>query len=121
MAANTPLARPRIVESYVREAVQLLSERRKLLGQRIREARLEKRWKQKHLAAAVYVEPMTVSRWERGTHSPDLDKLELIAEATDKDLAFFFPDDEATTERTAIGEQLAEIIARLDRIEKRLP
>ena len=36
------------------------------LGDRIKNARTEKGWKQKHLAAELEVEPITVSRWERG-------------------------------------------------------
>ena len=59
------------------------------IGDRIRSARHEKGWKQKHLAAHVSVEPITVSRWERGATSPDLDALGLIAEATGKPLSFF--------------------------------
>ena len=43
------------------------------LGERIRAARADKGWKQKHLAAQVDVEPITVSRWERGATTPDLD------------------------------------------------
>ena len=52
------------------------------LGERIRSARAAKGWKQKHLAAEVEVEPITVSRWERGATTPDLDVLGRVAEAT---------------------------------------
>jgi len=45
------------------------------LGERIRSARAELGWKQKHLAAEVRVEPITVSRWERGATTPDLRSL----------------------------------------------
>ena len=54
------------------------------LGEKIRTARAAKGWKQKHLAAEVDVEPITVSRWERGATTPDLDVLGLVAEATGK-------------------------------------
>ena len=40
------------------------------LGEKIRAARAAKGWKQKHLAAQVDVEPITVSRWERGRLRP---------------------------------------------------
>ena len=45
------------------------------LGGRIREARASKGWKQRELASEVEVEPITVSRWERGATTPDLDVL----------------------------------------------
>jgi transcriptional regulator with XRE-family HTH domain len=64
------------------------------LGTRIREARTAKGWKQKHLAAEVAVEPMTVSRWERGATQPDLDVVRLIAEATGKPVSFFVAGDD---------------------------
>ena len=54
---------------------------------RIKSARAEKGWKQKHLAAEVKVEPITVSRLERAATSPDFDALALIAEATGKPAA----------------------------------
>ena len=59
------------------------------LGDRIREARAEKGWKQRELASEVEVEPITVSRWERGATTPDLDVLRLVAEATEKPLSYF--------------------------------
>jgi transcriptional regulator with XRE-family HTH domain len=70
---------------------------------RIKSARAEKGWKQKHLAAEVKVEPITVSRWERGATTPDFDALALIAEATGKPLSYFLGDDEQAAAR-ALGE-----------------
>ncbi len=67
------------------------------VGDRIRAARAEKGWKQKNLAAEVSVEPITVSRWERGATTPDLHVLALVAEATGKPLSYFVGDDEAST------------------------
>lgn len=66
-----------------------MAQQRRELGRRIAEARKAKRWKQRELAAAVHVEPTTVSRWENGRHAPDLDVLEEIARATDRPLSFF--------------------------------
>ncbi len=40
------------------------------LGDTIQRARLARLWKQKELAAAVGVEPTTVSRWETGEQAP---------------------------------------------------
>jgi transcriptional regulator with XRE-family HTH domain len=59
------------------------------LGERIRAARASKGWKQKHLAAEVDVEPITVSRWERGATTPDLDVLGRLASATGKPVSYF--------------------------------
>jgi transcriptional regulator with XRE-family HTH domain len=59
------------------------------LGERIRAARAAKGWKQKHLAAQVAVEPITISRWERGATTPDLDVLGRVAEATGKPVSYF--------------------------------
>jgi transcriptional regulator with XRE-family HTH domain len=59
------------------------------LGGRIREARAARGWKQRELASEVEVEPITVSRWERGATTPDLDVLRLVADATGKPLSYF--------------------------------
>jgi transcriptional regulator with XRE-family HTH domain len=81
------------------------------LGERIRSARHEKGWKQKHLAAEVSVEPITVSRWERGATTPDLEALNLVAQATGKPLSFFV-DHEPAPPRG--GESLADAAARVE-------
>jgi transcriptional regulator with XRE-family HTH domain len=65
------------------------------LGEKIRAARAAKGWKQKHLAAEVEVEPITVSRWERGATTPDLDVLGLVAKATGKPVSYFVGGEEA--------------------------
>jgi transcriptional regulator with XRE-family HTH domain len=83
---------------------------------KIKSARVEKGWKQKHLAAAVHVEPMTVSRWERGATTPDFDALALIAEATDKPVSYFLADDRLNT-----GDpQLAQAAERLEAAAERI-
>ena len=66
-----------------------MTDKKERLGERIRAARAEKGWKQKHLAAQVNVEPITVSRWERGATSPDLEVISHVAEATGKPLSYF--------------------------------
>ena len=66
-----------------------MSDVQKALGQSIRAERRAKGWKQKHLAAQVDVEPITVSRWERGATTPDLDVINLVAEATGKSVSYF--------------------------------
>ena len=88
----------------------------------IRAARQEKRWKQKQLAAAVHVEPLTVSRWERGQHMPDLDTLGLVAKATGKDLSYFIGEAAAQSDGPAgawdaVFAKLDEVLARLAQLE----
>lgn len=96
------------------------------LGPKIRRARKAKRWKQKHLAAAVHVEPITVSRWERGVSKPDLDTLEVVAEALDKPVSYFVTPDEGAAELALdeIRQELAVEVERMrdlnDQMEARL-
>jgi transcriptional regulator with XRE-family HTH domain len=93
------------------------------IGGRIREARAARGWKQRELASEVEVEPITVSRWERGATTPDLDVLRLVADATGKPLSYFVADasDEPPTraaEQTVRKlEQVADrLAAEADRI-----
>ena len=58
------------------------------LGGRIREARASE-GAVAELALEVEVEPITVSRWERGATTPDLDVLRLVADATENRLLRF--------------------------------
>jgi transcriptional regulator with XRE-family HTH domain len=86
------------------------------IGGRIREARAAKGWKQKELAAQVDVEPITVSRWERGATTPDLDVLGLVADATGRPLSYFVgPASHASTED---DDRLERLEQRLDRLER---
>jgi transcriptional regulator with XRE-family HTH domain len=96
----------------------------RVLGDRIREARASKGWKQKNLAAEVEVEPITVSRWERGATTPDLDVLRLVAEATDRPLSYFVSDDEPPaldTRVETLEQSLARLEQKLDLLLERLP
>src|SRR5947199_8226924 len=87
------------------------------LGERIRAARAAKGWKQKHLAAEVRVEPITVSRWERGATTPDLDVLRLVAEATDKPVSYFV---EETAPRPDLPKRVDRLEESLARVEQKL-
>jgi transcriptional regulator with XRE-family HTH domain len=84
---------------------------------RIKSARAAKGWKHKHLAAQVRVEPITVSRWERGATTPDFDALGLIAEATGKPLSYFLGEEEPAGREPRLAdaaerlEAAAELIA----------
>lgn len=117
-----------------------MADEKQQLGERIRAARASKGWKQKHLAAEVDVEPITVSRWERGATKPDLEVINHLAEATGKPVSYFLGADEPApaaapdssaleraadrieaaalqiaTETDRLSEMLAELRARLDR------
>ena len=115
-----------------------VGDERQQLGERIRAARASKGWKQKHLAAEVDVEPITVSRWERGATRPDIEVISQVAEATGKPVSYFLgaadpapaPDSSAlekaaerieaaalqiATETDRLSEMLAELRTRLDR------
>jgi transcriptional regulator with XRE-family HTH domain len=93
------------------------------LGDRIREARASKGWKQRELASEVEVEPITVSRWERGATTPDLDVIRLVAEATGKPLSYFIADEQPRATEDAVEklERAADkLAAQADRIERLL-
>jgi transcriptional regulator with XRE-family HTH domain len=86
------------------------------LGGRIREARAAKGWKQRELASEVEVEPITVSRWERGATTPDLDVLRLVAEATGKPLSYFV----AGAEEQVISAGADDVVRKLEQAADRL-
>jgi transcriptional regulator with XRE-family HTH domain len=86
------------------------------LGGRIREARASKGWKQRELASEVEVEPITVSRWERGATTPDLDVLRLVAEATGKPLSYFV----AGAEKEPSAGAADDAVRKLERAADRL-
>jgi transcriptional regulator with XRE-family HTH domain len=83
---------------------------------RIKSARAAKGWKQKHLAAQVRVEPITVSRWERGATSPDFDALGLIAEATGRPLSYFLGEEEPAAREPRLAEAVERLEAAAERI-----
>jgi transcriptional regulator with XRE-family HTH domain len=90
------------------------------LGDRIRAARADLGWKQKHLAAEVRVEPVTVSRWERGATTPDLDTLRAVAQATGKPIAYFVTGDDGDVSATGGDDRLVRIEDSFDRLEAQL-
>jgi transcriptional regulator with XRE-family HTH domain len=91
-----------------------MSEKKERLGERIRAARTAKGWKQKHLAAQVDVEPITVSRWERGATSPDLEVISQVAEVTGKPLSYFVGDENEQVAATASPAALEEAAKRIE-------
>ena len=86
------------------------------LGARIKSARAAKGWKQKHLAAQVQVEPITVSRWERGATTPDFNALSLVAEATGRPLSYFLGEDQPAAARPRLDDAADRLEAAAERI-----
>jgi Zn-dependent peptidase ImmA (M78 family)/DNA-binding XRE family transcriptional regulator len=64
-----------------------------LVGKRIRRAREAAGWSQAHLAEEVGKNQATVSYWEKGRRSPDLEDLVDLATALGVEVSFFFEDD----------------------------
>jgi transcriptional regulator with XRE-family HTH domain len=86
------------------------------LGARIKSARAAKGWKQKHLAAQARVEPITVSRWERGATTPDFNALSLIAEATGKPMSYFLGEDGPAATEPRLSDAVERLEAAAERI-----
>lgn len=129
--ANASLAGPtRLLHTYLEEAAAKLSRRREIVGDRIREARERKGWLQKELAGRVHVEPQTVSNWERGVTTPDLDKLEILARELECQVSDFLVEpaevsareDELSALRGELAEvrgMVAELLQGMGRLEGR--
>ncbi|MBE7374576.1 helix-turn-helix transcriptional regulator [Pseudomonas lopnurensis] len=62
----------------------------KTLGKRIKSLRLAKEWTQADLAEALGCEPMTISRYERGSYAPGIEALEEMARALGCSMESFF-------------------------------
>jgi transcriptional regulator with XRE-family HTH domain len=90
------------------------------VGDRVRTARRRAELTQKELAQALGVEPITVSRWERGVTTPSLPRLERTARVTGSTLSELVREPEATTARAvelaALREEFAELRALVDRM-----
>jgi len=92
-----------------------VADEKRQLGDRIRSARAARGWKQKHLAAEVKVEPITVSRWERGASTPDLEVLNRVARATGKPVSYFVagaseqPESRSSLEKAAARIETAAV------------
>jgi transcriptional regulator with XRE-family HTH domain len=69
------------------------------IGANIRVARDASDLTQRQLAEAIDVDAMLVSKWERGRHRPSDQNLQLVAEVTGRELAWFYTDH--TTEQRA--------------------
>jgi transcriptional regulator with XRE-family HTH domain len=95
---------------------------------RIKDARLAKNMTQDALARAIETGVSNVARWEAGKHSPRVEFVAAIAEATDKPMEFFFgseeedgsdEDDEEAAAMADLAESLQRILkAELKRVRK---
>lgn len=84
------------------------------LGERIREARLQKRWSQRRLAdAAGFGDAQSVSKYERDVHEPNLARLEAIARALGKPMSYFVDEPEAQEDLRAAVERLTGLVQDL--------
>lgn len=87
------------------------------LGKRIKQARDEKGWTQRQLAAAVHVVEVTVSRWENDRSEPSsLATTRLIAQALDKPVGAFV--DEAPIPKDKVDLILEAIQDQTDADQK---
>jgi len=90
------------------------------VGARLRIARRSAGMTQKQLADRLGVEPITVSRWERGVTTPSIPRLQRIAELTETTVSDLVRASDAPTahgaELAALRMELAETRALVDRI-----
>jgi transcriptional regulator with XRE-family HTH domain len=92
------------------------------VGERLRVARRGAGLTQKQLAELLGVEPITVSRWERGVTSPSLPRLRRIAELTETTVSDLVRASGAASaeavELAALREELAETRELVDRVAR---
>jgi transcriptional regulator with XRE-family HTH domain len=92
--------------------------RRHALGRRIKKARQRKGWYQRELAAAVHVQPQTISNWERGVSAPGLAYLELLARALELPISALLDGGDSETDEqpptTSVSAAGAEPVDRLE-------
>ena len=90
------------------------------VGGRLRIARRSAGLTQKQLAEALGVEPITVSRWERGVTTPSLPRLRRVAEVTETTVSDLVRAPDAASahavELAALREELAETRELVDRV-----
>ncbi len=72
------------------------------IGARIKRARLKKGLNQAALAELVGKQQTTISYWEGGHRSPDLDDIIALADALDVDIAYFFDRIETRTPKKVL-------------------
>jgi transcriptional regulator with XRE-family HTH domain len=89
----------------------MAAEQKRRIGERIRRARLEREWTQGDLARALpgKVEPSQVSRWERGLVQPQPENLDAIAQALERDVAYFLLPEPASNGAGAPADVLSSL------------
>lgn len=113
------------LERSMQQAAEAVEKRHQEFGARIAAAREKKKWRQKELAAAVHVEPVTVSRWENGHAMPTTATIRKIAEALEVPMRDLLVDplpahpsevEELRAEVQALHEVVEALVARIDRV-----
>lgn len=86
-----------------------------VLGKRIKDLRLDKKWTQAALAEALGCESMTVSRYERGEYAPSLEILVQIAAHLNVSISEFFePSSTGAQNDMAVRHRLCDIAYHAD-------
>lgn len=89
-----------------------------VLGARIKALRQAKGLTQAQLAEQCGYEPLTVSRFERGTYAPGIDTLTAIAEVLDVSVRDFFPEGDTPEPASAkIRHEITDIIYTTDDVK----
>jgi transcriptional regulator with XRE-family HTH domain len=93
------------------------------VASRLRTARVAAGLTQRQLAETLGVEPITVSRWERGVTSPSLARIRRVAETTGtntSDLVASAETSPHSAELAALREELDELRAAVNRMARAL-
>jgi transcriptional regulator with XRE-family HTH domain len=92
------------------------------VGKRLRIARRSAGLTQRELAERLDVEPITVSRWERGVTSPSLPRLMRVAELTGTSVSDLVRASDAASQQAlelaAIRQELTETRQLVDRVAR---
>ncbi len=81
------------------------------LGQRLRQARREKGYTQKELAAIIDVKHNSISNWENDQNKPDLETVKRICETLKVSLSFLF---EESTAGSMSDDDLDRILSQTE-------
>ena len=88
------------------------------VNKKIKDARLEKKYTQKKLAEELCkfgrkTSNTAIANWESGLNSPDIDTLSLICQILDKDINYFFSDQEKNSKSFEINDLTTDEIKEL--------
>lgn len=92
-------------------------ELRKIIGKRIRELRVARRWTQQESADAVSVSRRSFQRWEAGEDAPDASQILKLARHFEVEPSQFLTDGAAPEWRASVN--VAALRTLFDRLKKR--